>query len=66
MRRKINKGLVLAEIILLLASVFIFRGLWLLLDSFEIMYNNLALWVSLLVGIAVAIPALRYIIKYNK
>jgi hypothetical protein len=58
--------LVLAEIILLLASVFIFRSLWLLLDTLPVMHNELVLWFSLTFGIGVAIPSLRYILKKSK
>lgn len=58
--------LVVAEIVLILASVFIFRGLWMLLDGFAFMHEPLALWLSLLLGIMASIPALRYIIQQNK
>lgn len=60
---KKNQKLILAEIVLIIASVFIFRGLWLLLDRIEIMNRNGAFWISLVVGIMVSIPALRHIIK---
>ena len=58
-----NTKHVSAEIILIIASVLIFRSLWMLLDMIAFMHDNLTLWVSLIVGVAVSIPALRYIIR---
>lgn len=63
MKIKKNQKLILAEIALIVASVFIFRGLWLFLDSVEFMNNSQALLISIVAGIVVSIPALRYIIK---
>lgn len=60
---KIHKKLLLAEVVLIVASVFIFRGLWHLLDMVPIMNDERALWLSLVVGIMVSIPAIRYIIR---
>ena len=59
-----NKKLVLiAELALVLASVFVFRGLWMLLDSVEFMHTPPALWLSLILGSAVTIWALRCLMK---
>lgn len=58
-----NTKLVLAEVILLIASVFIFRSLWLLLDTQPLMHQPGVLWISLAIALAVTIPSLRYIIK---
>jgi hypothetical protein len=58
-----NKKLLIAEITLLFASVFIFRSLWLLLDMFPIMHKAGMLLIFLALGIALTIPALRFIIK---
>jgi len=58
-----SKKLVVAEVSLIVASVFIFRGLWTLLDRVPFMNGDTALWVSLVIGIAASIPALRYIIR---
>jgi len=55
----------LAEIILIVASVFIFRGLWLLLDTFPVMHERWTLWLSLIIGILVTIPAIRYVIRHE-
>ena len=59
-----NKKLVLiAELALVLASVFVFRGLWMLLDAVEFMHAPLALWLSLILGSAVTVWALRCLMK---
>ncbi|MDP3731174.1 MAG: hypothetical protein Q8R34_01620 [bacterium] len=63
---KTNMRLVLAETVLLLASVFIFRSLWLLLDTLSVMHHTFVLWISLTAAIAVTIPSLRYIIRRGK
>lgn len=62
----IRKRLLLAEIVLIIASVFIFRGLWTLLDMVPFMYSVLALWLSLGVGVILSIISLRYLIKHSK
>lgn len=61
-----NKKIVLAEIILLLSSVLVFRGAWLLMDTQEIMEEPLMLAISLMVGITVAILCFYYIIRQRK
>ena len=54
-----NKLLVLiAELALVISGVFIFRGLWTLLDAVPFMQSALALWLSLAAGVAVTIWAL--------
>ena len=58
-----SKKLVVAEVSLIVASVFIFRGLWTLLDRVPFMNTDTVLAVSLVVGFAASIPALRYIIR---
>ncbi len=60
-----RRRLLIAEVTLLLASVFIFRSLWLLLDSQPFMHEPVALWISLILALAVTIPALRYIIRHG-
>jgi F0F1-type ATP synthase assembly protein I len=55
----------IAELVLVIAGVFVFRGLWMLLDLVPVMHAPLALWVSLLVGISATIWALRCILKHN-
>jgi len=64
--KKIRKRLLFAEITLLIASVFIFRGLWLLLDMMPIMFTPELLWASFGGGVIISIVSLRYIIKNNK
>ena len=63
MFNRTKRKLLVAEIVLLIASVLIFRGLWMLLDMVSFMHGAPALAISLFLGIAVAIPAMRYIIN---
>ncbi len=58
-----NRKLLISEIVLLIASVFVFRSLWLLLDTFSFMHKPEILIISLILGILFTIPAYRYIIK---
>ena len=58
-----TKKLIGAEIFLILGSVLIFRGGWLLLDRILLMNETLALWISLFFGIIIIVPTLNYIIK---
>ena len=59
-----NKLLVLiAELALVISGVFIFRGLWTLMDSVPFMQTALALWLSVAAGTAVTIWALWCIQK---
>lgn len=61
-----NKRLLLfAELALVIAGVFVFRSLWMLLDSLDFMHTPLALWLSLLTGSAVTVWALRCILKHD-
>jgi len=53
----------LAEVVLVVAGVFVFRGMWMLLDQFEIMHEPLALWLSILLGLFATVWALGYLIK---
>jgi hypothetical protein len=61
-----NKKLLSAETILLLASVLVFRGTWLLIDTQPIMQETWLLWLSLIVGLAVTILCLNYILRQGK
>ena len=54
------------EMILILAGVFVFRGLWTLLDRMPVMDSPAALWTSLLAGCAVSVWALKRLIKQDK
>lgn len=53
----------LSELALVIAGVFVFRGLWMLLDLVDFMHTPLALWLSLLLGMAVTVWALRCLMK---
>lgn len=54
-----------AELALVIAGVFVFRGGWMLLDLLDFMGTPLALWLSLLAGSAVTVWALRCILKHD-
>jgi len=61
-----NKRLLLiAELALVIAGVFVFRSLWLLLDSLDFMHTPLALWLSLIAGSAITVWALHCILKHD-
>jgi len=45
--------LVFLELVLILASILMFRSVWLLLDGIEWMCHPAGLWVSLAVGVIV-------------
>jgi hypothetical protein len=62
----IYKKLIIAEIILILASVLIFRGLWGLLDSIYFMNSEFALIFSFVVGIILSVPVMDYVIRHYK
>lgn len=57
--------LLIAEVILLVASVFIFRSMWMILDSVPFMHEPVVLWASLILAFVVTIPALRYVIRHG-
>ena len=61
-----NKTLALfGELVLVLAGVFVFRGLWMLLDSLPIMHKPGALWLSLIFGSAATVWAIQCIAKHE-
>ena len=57
MKIKNNPRLIAWEIVLLLASVFVFRGLWTLLDKVEWMTSTTALIRSLVIGVVLTVIA---------
>ncbi len=59
---KMNK-LIVAEVVLVIAGVFVFRGLWMLLDKVTFMHGTPALWLSLILGGIVTVWAVRCISK---
>lgn len=61
--KKPYKKLLVAELILVLGSVFIFRSLWLLLDMIPELSTIPALVIMLIVGVGVSVPSLRYILR---
>ncbi len=63
---KQTKQVLLAELVLILASVFVFRGFWMLLDLFPAMHSPLALWLSLVLGTAASLWALHALLRDQK
>ena len=61
--REKSKKLLLAEMILIISSVFIFRSLWLLMDAVPALSHPVLLAIFFAIGIGASIPALRYIIR---
>ena len=53
----------LAESVLVVAGVFVFRGMWMLLDHFEIMHDPLVLLATMLLGLIATVWALGYLIN---
>jgi len=60
-----SKILLLWELALVLAGVFVFRGLWMLLDSLECMHTPAALWLSLTFGSVITVLAIHCIAKHE-
>lgn len=63
---KQTKHVLLAELVLILAGVFVFRGFWMLLDLFSIMHTPLGLWLSLVLGTAASLWALHALLGSQK
>lgn len=61
-----NRMLVTWEVAVLIASVFVFRSLWLLLDQLPLMKKTGMLWLTLLSGGIIAALALSRIAKQGK
>jgi hypothetical protein len=62
---KNKRKLLLAELALIFAGVFVFRSLWMLLDSLVFMHTPSALWLSLIGGTAVTVWALCCMCEYG-
>ena len=62
---KSKRILLLAELALIVAGVFVFRSLWMLLDSMVFMHTPPALWLSLVGGSLITVWALHYICQYD-
>ena len=56
--KKNKPHLVFLEMVLILASILMFRSVWLFLDGIEWMSRPAGLWASLAVGVIVGIVAL--------
>lgn len=61
--QKLHKKLLTSEVILIIASVFIFRSAWHLLDKLSFFNDTTVLFITLFLGFIIAIPAWRNIIK---
>jgi hypothetical protein len=61
--KKLHKKLLASEILLIIASVFIFRSLWHLLDTIPFFNEVPVLIFTFIAGFLVAIPVWRYIIS---
>jgi len=61
-----NKKLILAEITLIIGSVFIFRSLWMLFDRIPFMSKDIVLWLSLFIGLAICVWAMYCIAGKNE
>lgn len=57
------KTLFFSEVALVIAGVFVFRGLWMLLDKIAFMHETPALWLSILFGSIVTVWSVRCISK---
>jgi hypothetical protein len=53
-----EKKLILAELSLIIGTVFIFRSLWTLFDRMPFMNKDIVLWLFLLIGLAISVWAL--------
>jgi hypothetical protein len=58
--------LVTSEVAVLIASVLVFRSLWLLFDRVPIMNETGMLWLTLFSGGIIAVLALSWIAKQGK
>jgi len=61
-----SKMLVISEVALIIASVFVFRSLWLLLDKISIMNETRMLWLTLFLGGIITALVLSWIAKQGK
>jgi len=61
-----RKKLICLEVILIFASVLIFRSLWTLMDRLPLMNNTFILFISLFMGIIATILAFHEILKKSK
>jgi uncharacterized membrane protein len=62
----VKKITIFLEIILIFASVFIFRGLWTLLDKIPLMNNLWILLLSLVFGVIITIFVFNQLLEKHK
>lgn len=60
-----NKLALFWELVLVIAGVFVFRGLWMLLDSLPFMHKPGALWLSLILGCGATVWAIHCVAKHE-
>jgi hypothetical protein len=60
-----RRSLLIGELALVIAGVFVFRSLWMLLDTMEFMHTPPALWSSLIAGSVITVWALHFILKHD-
>ncbi|MDG6221071.1 MAG: hypothetical protein QCI38_06440 [Candidatus Thermoplasmatota archaeon] len=53
-----SREFIIWELILVLASVLVFRSLWMLMDRVELLNDSTMLVLMLFMGVALSIPAL--------
>ncbi len=51
---KLNE-VIIYEMLILIASVLIFRSLWTILDGIEFMSTQAGIWLSLIAGVAITV-----------
>lgn len=59
------KKLIIFEVALVIAGVFVFRSLWMLLDKIPFMHEPPALWLSLIFGSIVTVWSIGCISKHD-
>jgi len=60
-----NKKLVFSEMALIIASVLIFRSLWMLLDKISLAHETPVLWLSLFLGVIITVLTLNWITQQS-
>ncbi len=59
----VDRKIIAAELLLITGSVFIFRGLWHLMDKIDFMNSSFFLWFSFAFGIIVSVFSFHYLMK---
>lgn len=75
MKRKTNlkknwfrreSGHFFVEILLIFASVLIFRSAWTLMDQVWLLSNNTSLWTMLVIGVVVTVASINFLFRHEK